>query len=263
MRGDAQAELQALSGSFAASSEKFWRELGGFKPTLYVNALGRSGPRVADYVLSEGHGLPEGPVLMLTDTEDVEEFRSARTPAERTQLETLARATREFGRLCERLAPLLVANGVQLLELDNRTNVAGRVLHWALGSPEPLAGIPRRPLDSCAFAIVSEAIDCLIATQPASRAECEPLAQVTGNADTPYLTEEDRSILIYLFEQHPVLKPLSDIEAGSGVSRRTGGGRVGRLVECEILHRPEGERQGVGLTSKGIELTQALLTAGR
>ncbi len=205
-------------------------------------------------------------------------FPSIMPPYSDYDREQWSSADAQFRAECAALLPLLEAAGVQLaptLRRPPRTEFsptrgapAGEILTWSLADDNPLW--PRPP--SNAFGLAARAIEKLLrdtyavggqeqtVTQPTCRDESEPS---TGKADAPDLTEEDLTILIYLNERRPALQLLSDIEAGAPVSRHTAGKRVNRLVECGILHRPEGERRGVGLTSKGIELVKALPIAGR
>jgi DNA-binding MarR family transcriptional regulator len=79
----------------------------------------------------------------------------------------------------------------------------------------------------------------------------------------PPLTDNDARILVYLQERHPHLEEQEPIaaalsEAVGAVTRKTVGERLRRLEKLGLVHRPEGERKGFGLTTNGEKVAKSL-----
>ena len=87
----------------------------------------------------------------------------------------------------------------------------------------------------------------------------KPLSKTEHDVSTdPSLSENETKILLYLFEQDPILKGQSDIAAGTDLARATVSACLRHLRLIGIVHRPDGERKGEGLTPKGKPIASRL-----
>jgi hypothetical protein len=76
--------------------------------------------------------------------------------------------------------------------------------------------------------------------------------------DCPPLMEKDLSILRYLADRYPSAATRIEISGSISVSRHTIAERFELFREWELIYTPQGERQGVLLTSKGLALVKHL-----
>ncbi len=56
------------------------------------------------------------------------------------------------------------------------------------------------------------------------------------------------AILDYLAEDLHRLRVVADVEAGTGVGRKTAARRLKRLIECGLAERPNGRKSGARIT---------------
>ena len=89
----------------------------------------------------------------------------------------------------------------------------------------------------------------------------QPSTPPAPQQPTQALTKPDEMVLLYLLDQHPVLRTQPDIEAGAALSRKTVGESLKRLMDARLVHRPKGERRGGGLTEAGKHLAERLKSA--
>lgn len=68
------------------------------------------------------------------------------------------------------------------------------------------------------------------------------------------LDDEDRIILDTLYKKRPQLCTILDID---GVSNKTAGQRLNRLIELRYAVRPKGKRSGATLTPAGVQLIES------
>lgn len=76
----------------------------------------------------------------------------------------------------------------------------------------------------------------------------------------PPITEVDELILSALKRHHPRLLDYAALEAETERSRDTLRPKVNSLLELKIVHRPNGNKKGIGLTSMGKKLAEKLVT---
>jgi hypothetical protein len=95
----------------------------------------------------------------------------------------------------------------------------------------------------------------LVATRPPEPAK----APDPPPAGDPALDEEDVSVLRYLVERAPTLCVLCEIEAGAGVSAKTAGQRLNRLISLGLAIRSRGRRSGATVTDAGSDLLKRYL----
>jgi biotin operon repressor len=74
----------------------------------------------------------------------------------------------------------------------------------------------------------------------------------------PPLTSEDMTVLRVLAERHPRTMKQVELEAATGLSRKTVCARLKYLRSWGLVRRPFGSRKGDGLTDLGLQFARRL-----
>jgi len=74
----------------------------------------------------------------------------------------------------------------------------------------------------------------------------------------PPLDQFSARIVRALRDKHPELLTAFYLSTDTGISLHTTKGRLSKLEDADLVHKPEGRNQGAGLTPKGLKLAAAL-----